>query len=130
MPGCAQQGPEFANVLHVIECKHSLDQLGAHFGAEHRSHQLARLSHYFIGRHRVLRSSSYMLDTLAELRPVGERNFDNRYPDGYQPLEFLIGNELDFTALAEHGWVLHAGLVMRGMKGNRFVDKHDRNQVL
>src|SRR5438477_7683883 len=92
----AEQRSEFPNVFHVIESQYALNQLRTHFVAEHRSHQLACLGHYFFGRHRVLRRPAHMLDTLAELRPVGESDFDDSYSNRNEPLEFFIGNELNF----------------------------------
>src|SRR6266849_616187 len=61
---------KLAHVLHVIESKHALDQVRACYSAENGRHQFARLRDHLFASHRILGSSTHVLDTLAEARSV------------------------------------------------------------
>src|SRR5258708_1905961 len=61
---------KLADVLHVIESKHALDQIRAACGAENGRHQFARLRDHLVASHRILGSSTHVLDTLAQARSV------------------------------------------------------------
>src|SRR5713226_9880832 len=61
---------KLSDVLHVIESKHALDQVRAGCAAEYGRHQFARLRDHLVASHRILGSSTNMLDTLAEARSV------------------------------------------------------------
>ena len=61
---------------------------------------------------------------------VGECDLDNRLPPGQPTLELFIGDELNFRALTENCWILHARLVVRRLERGGLVNQHHRHHVL
>src|SRR5260370_42357335 len=84
---------KLSDVLHVVESKHALDQVRAGCGAENGRHQFACLRDHLVASHRILGSSTNMLDPLTEARPVVQCNFDDGHSHRYQLLKFFVGDE-------------------------------------
>src|SRR2546428_6825067 len=105
--GPLKQRPELQNVLHALDGEHSVDELLASGGSEHRRHQIARFRDDVFAGHRVLRGASHVPDALAEMRPVDEGHVHDGLPPRHETLELLVVNELYFRALTEHRGILH-----------------------
>ena len=107
-PGALEEGPKLAHVLHALEREHGVDELRALRLAEPRRHQVARLGGDLGARHGILRRAAHVLDPLAHLRAVGERQLDDALAPRADRVDPRVGEQLDLGALAQHGRVLHA----------------------
>ena len=125
-----KQRSKRGDILHIFERKYLLDERRAFFAAEHRRHQVPGFRADFLAGHRIFRAAANGIVTFRQRGAVVERDLDHRHSLGQKTLEALIGNDLDLRFLADHGGIVHARLVVRRFERQRFVDEHDRDQIL
>ncbi len=125
-----QRRPEFADILHVFESQHFVDQGRATCRSQDRRDEVVRFRNNLLARQGILRRAPHVSDPLAQLCAVAERHLDDGLAPGAASIDPRVGDNLYLGPLLQHGWIFHPRLVMRGSERDRLIQQHHRDHVL
>src|SRR5713101_5244789 len=110
-----QERAKVPYVFYGLEVEDFLNQVRGLRCAEDRRDQVAGFGSNLIARHGIFRGAADIIDAPLETGTIGERELDDGDAEGHEALQFSIGKELDFGALAENrGIVDPRGVVGSG----------------
>src|SRR5258708_39353673 len=125
-----EKRPQRAYIRYGFDSIDRLDQSFRFCAPQDRSGEIARFFDDFGARHRVARRPAHGFHAFGESGSIRQFDFDNRDAHRQEPGKLFVSHEIHFRPLAQRVCVLHARLVVRGLKRDGFVEQHYRYHVL
>src|SRR5713226_6370237 len=125
-----QERTKVPDVFYGLEVEDFLNEIGALRRAEDRRDQVASFGGDFVAGHGIFRGAADIVDALLETGAIGECELHDGDAERHEALQFRIGDELHFGALAENCGIAHARSVVGSGKGDGVIEEHYRDHVL
>src|SRR6266851_441684 len=125
-----QERTKVPDVFYGLEVEDFLNEIGALRCAKDRCDQVAGFGGDFVAGHGIFRGAADIVDALLETGAVGERELDDGDAERHEVLQFRIGDELHFGALAENRGIVDARGVVGSGKSDSVVEEHNSDHVL